>query len=105
MEKNVFEILIKNNELQCFLNNYKNKKCIKTKYFDIPNYFIPIKYQSNNGCFICSNLLFNKDKGFKEIKNKKIQTLTLISPKSNKCKCYPKTLFFKYDEILSKNTE
>ena len=104
LEKNVFEILIKNNELQCFLNNYKKKKCIKTKYFDIPNCFIPIKYQSNNG-FICSYLLFNKDKGFKEIKNNKIQTLTLISPKSNKCKCYPKTLFFKYDKILPKNTE
>lgn len=104
LEKNVFEILIEKKELQCFINNYQKKKCFKTKYFDIPNYFIPIKYQSNND-FICTNILFNKDKGFNGIKNKKIQTLILISPKSNKCKCYPKTLFFEYDKILTKNAE
>jgi len=104
LEKNVFEIFIEKNELHCFLNNYQKKKCIKTKYFDLPNYFIPIKYQSNND-FICSNVLFDMDKGFKEIKNKKIQTLTLISPKSNKCKCYPKTLFFEYDKTIPKNEE
>jgi len=104
LEKNVFEIFIEKNELHCYLNNYQKKKCIKTKYFDLPNYFIPIKYQSNND-FICSNVLFDIDKGFKEVKNKKIQTLTLISPKSNKCKCYPKTLFFEYDKIIPKNEE
>ena len=102
LEKNVFEFLIEKNELRCFLNDYKKKNCIKTKYFDLPNYFIPIKYQSNNN-LICLNVLFNKDN--EEIKKKNIQTLILISPNTNICKCYPKTLFFEYDHILPKNEE
>ena len=108
LEENVFEFYIEKSDLHCYLNNYKKKISLKTKYINFPYELIPKTYKINNNLISKNEIYYNKiniidQKILKQIKQ---QTLTTVLPNLKKCKCYPSTIFFNYDSnFIPENKE
>ena len=98
-EENVFEFYIENSDLHCYIHNYRKKISLKTKYINFPYELIPKTYKINNNLISKNEIYYNKNNTIdQKVLNKiKKQKLTIVLPNSKKCKCYPSTIFFKYD--------
>lgn len=108
--KNPYEFIIKNNTLMCYENDLDTFQCKYLKYRDYPFEFIKNDKYDNN---FTTYLNPHKTKWvkpyrkvyFREFDYISKQNFTVIE-KQPKCKCYPRTLFFKYfSNITKKNNE
>jgi hypothetical protein len=97
LEENTFEFYIEKANIHCFINNHNKRISLLTKFTNFPYELIPKIYKISNNLISKNIILYNNkiiDKKLDKIKN---QHLTMVLTNPEKCKCYPSTVFFKYD--------
>jgi hypothetical protein len=107
--KNPYEFTINKYGLMCYENNLYSNQCKYLKYKNFPIEFIKEKKYENN---ITTMLNPHKTKWVKpykkvyfyEFENIFEQNFTVLE-KQPECKCYPRTLFFKYFVNITKENK